>query len=154
MAQLLDSPAAVRRAAMDLLALREQGRVELERKLKRKGATPELIEPALDRLTEQGLLNETRYLESFIDSRARAGYGPLRISQELAQRGLNRSAITQAMAEAEVDWQASLRLCWQRKFAERRPCDAKEQAKQARYLAQRGFALEAISRLLRGRTED
>lgn len=154
MAQLLDSPAAVRRAAMDLLALREQGRVELERKLKRKGATPELIEPALDRLTEQGLLNETRYLESFIGSRARAGYGPLRISQELAQRGLNRNAITQAMAESEVDWQASLRLCWQRKFAERRPHDAKEQAKQARYLAQRGFALEAISRLLRGRTED
>ena len=36
---ILDSPAAVRRAAMDLLARREHGRVELTRKLRQRGGT-------------------------------------------------------------------------------------------------------------------
>ena len=69
---VLDTPVAVRRAAMDLLAQREHGRVELARKLRRRGAPPELIDSALDRLAEEGLLDESRYLDSFIASRARA----------------------------------------------------------------------------------
>ena len=48
---------------MDLLARREHGRVELTRKLRQRGADPEMIDAALDRLTEEGLLSESRYLE-------------------------------------------------------------------------------------------
>lgn len=70
MAIVLDTPVAVRRAAMDLLARREHGRAELSRKLRQRGASAELIDPALDRLAEEGLLDESRYLESFIASRA------------------------------------------------------------------------------------
>ncbi|MGC3048270.1 regulatory protein RecX, partial [Pseudomonas aeruginosa] len=51
------------------------GRAELSRKLRQRGATAELIDPAHDRLAEEGLLDETRYLESFIASRARSGHG-------------------------------------------------------------------------------
>ena len=76
---------------MDLLARREHGRVELTRKLRQRGAEAELIETALDRLTEEGLLSEARYLESFVSYRARSGYGTLRIREELSQRGLQRN---------------------------------------------------------------
>ena len=89
---VLDSPAAVRRAAMDLLARREHGRMELSRKLRSRGAPPDLIEPALEKLADEGLLSEARYLESFVRMRANAGYGPLRIREELTQRGLPREA--------------------------------------------------------------
>ena len=75
MAVVLDNPAAVRRVAMDLLARREHGRVELARKLRRRGASAELIEAALDRLCEEGLLSDARFLEAFVHSRARAGGG-------------------------------------------------------------------------------
>ncbi|GLZ88214.1 regulatory protein RecX [Metapseudomonas resinovorans] len=150
---VLDSPAAVRRAAMDLLAQREHGRVELTRKLRQRGATPELIDSALDRLTEEGLLSESRYLESFIASRARGGYGPQRIREELAQRGLPRSDIDQALREADVDWSEQLREVWRRKF-NRQPQDARERAQQGRFLAYRGYSMEMISRLLRGSTDD
>ena len=75
---------------MDLLARREHGRVELTRKLRKRGAPEELIEAALQRLSEEGLLSEARYLESFVAYRARAGYGPQRIREELGQRGLAR----------------------------------------------------------------
>ncbi|HTO20717.1 MAG TPA: recombination regulator RecX [Pseudomonas sp.] len=146
---VLDTPVAVRRAAMDLLAQREHGRIELARKLRRRGATPELIDSALDRLAEEGLLDESRYLESFIAARARAGYGPLRIREELAQRGLPREAIEQALGECGVDWAEQLNELWQRRFGVR-PQDPKERARQGRFLAYRGFSMEQISRLLRG----
>jgi regulatory protein len=151
---MLDTAVAVRRAAMDLLARREHGRVELTRKLRQRGAPQELIDGALDRLAEEGLLSESRYLETFVASRARAGYGPVRIREELAQRGLPRPSIEQALSEAEVDWGEQLRELWQRKFAGHFPEDMREKAKQARFLAYRGFSQEQIGRLLRGASLD
>ena len=153
MSTVLDTPAAVRRVAMDLLARREHGRAELARKLRQRGATVELIDPALDRLAEEGLLNESRYLEAFIASKARSGYGPLRIREELGQRGLPRGEIEKALAEAEVDWRAQLHEVWRRKFP-RLPQDARERAQQGRFLAYRGFSMEAINRLFSGRGDD
>ena len=100
MPDVLDNLVAVRRVAMDLLARREHGRVELTRKLRQRGAPAELIDCALDRLAEEGLLSESRYLDSFVSSKARSGYGPLRIREELAQRGLPRAAIEQALLVA------------------------------------------------------
>ncbi|WP_371230172.1 recombination regulator RecX [Pseudomonas sp. QE6] len=149
----LDNPVAVRRVAMDLLARREHGRAELSRKLRQRGAAQELIDPALDRLAEEGLLNESRYLESYIASRARAGYGPVRIREELSQRGLPRGEIDSALSESGVDWSENLREVWRRKFA-RLPQDARERAQQGRFLSYRGYSMEAISRLLSGRRSD
>ncbi|MBD9503521.1 recombination regulator RecX [Pseudomonas sp. BGr12] len=153
MAVELDNPVAVRRVAMDLLARREHGRAELSRKLRQRGATQDVIDPALDRLAEEGLLNESRYLESYIASRARAGYGPVRIREELSQRGLPRSEIDGALSESGVDWSENLREVWRRKFA-RLPQDARERAQQGRFLSYRGYSMEAISRLLSGRRSD
>ncbi len=151
---VLDSPAAVRRAAMDLLARREHGRVELTRKLRQRGAAAELIDAALDRLSDEGLLSDSRYLESFVRSRALAGYGPLRIREELAQRGLARDAIERALRDGDFDWNAQLREVWQRKFAGQLPGDARERARQGRFLSYRGYSLEMIGRLLRGVADD
>jgi len=154
MAAVLDNPVAVRRVAMDLLARREHGRVELTRKLRQRGAPPDLIEPALDRLCEQGLLSESRYLESYVRSRANAGYGPLRIREELSQRGLPKADIEQALRDSGFDWAEQLRDLWQRKFVGQIPADARERAKQGRFLSYRGYSLEMISRLLRGGGSD
>ncbi|MDG1583020.1 recombination regulator RecX [Pseudomonas sp. GOM6] len=154
MSVILDTPVAVRRAAMDLLARREHGRVELTRKLRQRGAPDELIDTALERLAQEGLLSEARYLESFVASRARGGYGPLRIREELAQRGLPRDAIEQALSESAIDWAEQLRDLWQRKFGGDLPKDVREKAKQMRFLAYRGYAQEQIGRLLRGASLD
>jgi regulatory protein len=151
MTVVLDTLVAVRRTAMDLLARREHGRVELTRKLRQRGACDELIDTALDRLTEEGLLSESRYLESFVSYRARSGYGPLRIREELGQRGLQRPDIERALRESGFDWQAQLTDTWRRKFSGHLPIDARERAKQGRFLAYRGYSMEMISRLFSGR---
>ncbi|MDB6143669.1 MAG: regulatory protein RecX [Pseudomonas sp.] len=139
---------------MDLLARREHGRVELTRKLRQRGAPPELIEPALDRLTEEGLLSESRYLESFISYRARSGYGPLRIREELNQRGLQRADVEQALRECGFNWQEKLEDTWRRKFDGQMPKDMRERAQQGRFLSYRGYPLDMIGRLLSGRGGD
>ncbi|WP_406821160.1 recombination regulator RecX [Pseudomonas sp. KnCO4] len=150
----LDTPVAIRRTAMDLLARREHGRVELTRKLRQRGASDELIEPELDRLAEEGLLSEARYLESFIRYRSGSGYGPARIREELSQRGLARADIEQALRDSGVEWSERMREVWQRKFAGRRPHDPRSRAQQTRFLAYRGFPMDMISRLLSGRDLD
>ena len=139
---------------MDLLARREHGRAELARKLRQRGASPEMIEHELDRLADEGLLSETRYLESYISSRARSGYGPSRIREELTQRGLSRGDVEQALREAEFDWAVQLADVWRRKFSGRLPGDPKERAKQTRFLVYRGFSMEMVGRLLSGRSLD
>ncbi|WP_172152838.1 MULTISPECIES: recombination regulator RecX [Pseudomonas] len=150
MSVVLDNLVAVRRAAMDLLARREHGRVELTRKLRQRGAPVELIDTALERLAQEGLLSEARYLESFVGYRARAGYGPLRIREELIQRGLSRAAVEQALRDSGIDWREQLEQTWRRKFAGQLPGDVRERAQQGRFLSYRGYPLDLIDRLLRG----
>jgi len=154
MTAVLDTLVAVRRTAMDLLARREHGRVELTRKLRQRGALPEMIDTALDRLTEEGLLSESRYLESFVSYRARSGYGPLRIREELSQRGLQRTDVELALRESGINWQEQLEDTWRRKFSGHLPIDARERAKQGRFLSYRGYSMEMISRLFSGRGID
>ena len=144
----LDNLLAVRRAALDALARREQGRAELTKKLLRRGAPLELIHTALDALEEHGLLSETRYLEVYIHSRVSAGYGPLRIATELKARGIDREAIGNALDEADVNWDEVLQRLFQRKFGGRRAVTPQEYAQQQRFLNYRGFSLEVIGRLL------
>ena len=151
---VLETLVAVRRTAMDLLARREHGRVELTRKLRQRGAPPEMIETALDRLTEEGLLSEARYLESFVSYRARSGYGPARIREELSQRGLQRADIELALRECGISWQTQLEDTWRRKFAGKLPEDAKERARQGRFLSYRGYTMDMIGRVLSGREFD
>lgn len=50
-----------------------------------------------------------------------------------------------------MDWQEKLHELWQRKFAGALPVDARERAKQGRFLSYRGYPLEMIGRLLSGR---
>lgn len=139
---------------MDLLARREHGRAELTRKLRQRGASPEMIEHELDRLADEGLLSEARYLESYISSRARSGYGPARIREELTQRGLPRGEVEQALREADIDWQEQLADVWRRKFAGQLPGDPRERAKQTRFLVYRGYSMDKVGRLLSGRCLD
>lgn len=145
---MLDTPVAIRRKAMDLLARREHGVQELARKLLQRGAEQELIDVELQKLVDEGLLSEQRYLESYIRSRANSGRGPVRIREELAQRGLARDDIEQALAEADIDWQEQLHELWQRRFGEK-PADQKAYGKQVRFLLYRGYEMDWVQRLFK-----
>lgn len=137
----------IRRLAMDLLARREHSYVELQRKLQAKQLATDVIKQELDKLKSQGLLSDQRFLQSFIRTKAYSGKGPQRIREELLHKGISSEAISIALDEADIDWQEILLQVWQKRFNQK-PMDAKEKAKQGRFLAYRGFEMGQIMRLI------
>lgn len=140
------SPAAVRLAAMNLLAMREHSAHELGAKLQQKfaDAPAELVQEVLSRLAQEGLQSDLRFAEAFTSMRYRQGKGPLLVSQELRQRGLQSALIDEVLFVAEFDWFCSAVNQRCKRFGQGLPVDAKTRAKQQRFLASRGFSGEQI----------
>jgi regulatory protein len=136
--------ADIRRAAMDLLARREHSSRELHHKLRRRfGDTPS-IEKVLSRLAEENLQSDERYAASYVRQRAARGYGPVRIRQEMREKGLDRSAIATALERAQVDWRRLAAEVSRKKFGETPPGDASERARRSRFLHYRGFDADDV----------
>ena len=142
------------RAAVALLARRDFSRAGLrERLLRRFGAAAEPeLDRVLDRLEIDGLLSEERFAENFVRARA-SRFGPARLRHELLRRGLPAERIDSALKLHAQDEYSAARAIWARRFASTPfasiPADARERARQARFLSARGFSHEVIRRLLR-----
>jgi regulatory protein len=134
----------VRTAALALLAGRDFTRHELAERLRRRGYQPALVGAVIVGLVAENLLREERYVELFIGQHSRRGRGPMRIRQDLRQRGIGPEAIDTALKEGEVDWTESARAARRRRFGTALPADQRERAKQARFLQYRGFSSDQI----------
>jgi regulatory protein len=141
--------AEIRRAAMDLLARREHGRRELMEKLSRRFDDLDAVAAALEQLAREGLQSDQRFAEVFVHSRAQRLYGPLRIRQELQQRGIAAELIAAALEESGIDWLERLGRLQQGRFGDVPAADAKERARRLRFLQQRGFSFEQWRQLER-----
>ena len=82
---------------MRLLAGRAHSRAEMQRKLARRGYTPEEVEVALVRLDELGYLDDLAFAEGLVRVRS-ASRGPRALSAELAKRGVGRAQADRALA--------------------------------------------------------
>jgi regulatory protein len=140
--------ADIRRAAMDLLARREHSIRELQHKLRRRFGATSLIETVLSRLAEENLQSDERYAGSFVRQRAARGYGPVRIRQEMREKGLDKPAIAAALERAEIDWRGLAAEVFRKKFGETPTGDAKERARRSRFLHYRGFDADDVRDLL------
>ncbi len=143
------------RAALDSavrsLGQREHGRQELERKLRSKGHDAELIERVMDYLLEHDLQSDARFTEGLIRSRIQRGYGPMKIRQELATKGVGDQALEGQLTEPSEFWESVAADSLARKFG-RPPESRDEWGKQARFLARRGFPSDVIYRVLGAQT--
>ena len=136
--------AELEQAAIRLLAIREHSRFELQRKLQDRAGPPELLQEVLDRLQAEGYQSDGRFAEQYVESRKAKGFGPVRISRELRERGIDALLIEQWLDPHETDWPELLRSCSRRKFGNGLPGDYRERAKRARFLEYRGFPTELI----------
>jgi regulatory protein len=133
-----------------LLARREHSRVELTRKLASHG-TEEEIANVLTQLETEGLLSDARAAGAFV--RAHAGrFGTARLRQDLRNRGLDPQLAQADFGELDTEFERA-RAVWAKKFAAA-PVDAREWARQARFLQGRGFATEIIRKLLKNPQDD
>jgi regulatory protein len=129
---------------MDFLARREYGQQELIDKLSGKGFSRDVAEQAVQALTSEGLQSDQRFAESFVQSRVSQGKGPVRIRQDLSQRGIQSGAIELAIEENGANWYELARQIRHKKFGSERPVEFKDKAKQMRFLQYRGFEPDHI----------
>lgn len=137
----------LRRQAIRLLARREHSRAELARKLVSHG-TQEEIDAVISELQASQLQSDSRFAEGYVRSHA-ARLGASRLRQTLKTKGVTSELIDAQLAQGVLpDELDRARAVWSRKFSTA-PGDAREWAKQARFLQGRGFASDIIRRLLR-----
>ncbi|NMF91533.1 recombination regulator RecX [Aromatoleum petrolei] len=138
---------SLRERALRHLARREHSRAELVRKLAPHGSAEE-IDDVLDRITELGLLSDHRFAEAWVRGKA-TRFGTARLRRELALRGVERDTIDAALeAEGVEDDVDRARAIWRGKFGTT-PADAREWARQARFLQGRGFGTDVIRKILK-----
>jgi len=133
----LDSRAA-RAAALDALARRDHASEDLRRKLLDKGYDPTVVADVIERLCGEKLVDDRRFLESFISYHAARGQGPHRVRAELRKSGLQGEIVEQGLT-AYGDWIADLRKARQKKFGAQLPTHYADKQRQARFLSYRGF---------------
>ncbi len=146
---------SLRARALQYLARREYSRAELRSKLlpySREDEYFEQLQPValdalLDDLTARGWLSDARAATQLLHAR-RDRFGTQRITHELRQKGITEELISAALPALKESELEAARNVWQRKFGTQ-PHDAKEKARQMRFLQSRGFGFDVILLVLR-----
>ena len=144
----------IKQRALGFLARREYARLELRRKLLSKGYAAQVIDQVLTQLQTNQLLSDERFVESFIRARTNKGYGPLRIQQELQQRGIESTYIAEALDIHNAAWTAHAQQVRQKRFGQALPAAPHEKMKQMCFLQYRGFTNTQIKIVLTAYLED
>ena len=152
--------------ALNMLAFRGRASRELARSLVRKGEPKELVDRAIARLTEQGLLDDAAFAESFTRAKVRgAQQSRRRVQQDLARKGVARevtdAAIATVFEEEQVDQREIVEQAARKKLVSLRKLDpAVRRRRLYAFLARRGYdsddiraAMHAVGEALRGGEE-
>ena len=121
--------------------------MELSRKLRMRGYDEQSVQSVVTELAREGLQNDGRFTESYVHNRLGKGFGPLRIILELRQRGVGEDLIDLYLDRSAQEWLRRASLVRQKRFGSRLPMTYKEQARQSRFLQQRGFSSDQIHRI-------
>ena len=140
--------------AIALLARRDHSRAELCRKLAPyvgDDAAGAELERVLDELGRNGLLSDERFAGAIARSRAHR-FGDARIRYDLRRFGIADDLSAAALSNLAGSEAVRAREVRSKRFPGL-PTSAAERAKQARFLQSRGFSLDSIYQVLRGRID-
>ena len=140
--KILEEPKDIRLKIMDFLSRREHSSKEIYRKMSRKVESKEMLIQSIQELEKDGLISDERFAESYFQSRKRRGFGPLRIKNELIQRGVNENIFYSL--DAEIDWSFYAFEALKKKLHGKYPEDTKEILKLKKFLNYRGFDFKDI----------
>lgn len=140
----VDDPAVLRHAALDLLARREHSFRELETKLGQRFGAGAPVTAVVSRLRDEGLQSDERFAEALVRAQQRRGYGPLRIRQELLERGVAREVASSCLDDASEEWAETARRWRVRRHGHESIAGAEERARISRQLQRRGFTAAQI----------
>lgn len=150
---LLDADASERayQRALRFLAARPRSVLEIRRRLRASGINEEPTSQVIDRLQNQGLLDDAQFASYWVEQRqAFRPRGPRALRSELSTKGVAREAMAPAIAAAADDqWDAACRAGLRE--ARRRAGQGEREFTHTigAYLARRGFDLGATRAAVR-----
>lgn len=136
-------------SAVRLLSRREHGAIELCDKLKRKGFSAIEAREALHQCQQLDIQNESRFVEMYSRTRIHQGYGPLKISQELSSKGVDKDLIQDVLQQEEDNWLDYALDVWQKKSKGQCEMSFSDIQKQQRFLLYRGFGMDIVVRVVK-----
>jgi len=147
--------------ALRLLAGRELSVAQCRARLLDRDHGPEDVEAAVERLVEEGALNDERVARAHARTAIEVkGRGRLRIARELHEKGISRDVISGVLADVfgELDERSLVTRALQKKLRGRpKPASQSELARLYQYLLRQGFSPAVVAdalRRLRGRGGD
>ncbi len=140
-------------AALAALTRRQRTSFEILAILKRRGYSREECAFVVARLEELGYVDDRAYAAAFAGTVARSkGWGPRRVRQELARRGVSALAIDEGLAKAREDGSAPAENIHAAAAKLLRrwgvPATRKERDRLKASLARKGFEFAAINEVL------
>jgi regulatory protein len=146
----VDDPAVVLEAAMRFLEARSRSVSEVRRRLSSAGYRGDLVDGAISRLTDLGILDDEAFARAWVESRDRARpRGERALRDELRLKGVDRSLVDQVLGDRrelrvanEADDGASPDLLAARRLIERN-ARALERIDDPRKRRERAYALLA-----------
>ena len=142
--KILEDSKSIRLKIMDFLSRREHSSKEIFKKLSPRVESKELLEEEIEKLKADGLLSDERFAESYFQSRKNRGYGPLRIRNELKQRGVG-DQIFYSLSN-EIEWSEFALEALKKKVSGNMPTETKDILKLKRFLNYRGFDFQDIDK--------
>jgi regulatory protein len=151
----VDDPQVVLEAGARFLEARSRSVAEVRRRLTTAGYQPALVDGAITRLTELGMLDDGTFARQWVESRDRARpRGERAIREELRQKGIDRGLVDDVLTEradaatdagtASADLGAAERLIARHARALARVADPRQRRQRAYgLLARNGFDPEA-----------
>lgn len=145
---MLNNKLSLQGRALRLLSQREHSRQELERKLAQHLQDGDDLAELLDRLEARGLISAARTAQSIMNQRGRK-LGTARVVQELRSKGLDDATVHEATLQLRTTEHSRAWSVWQQKFGSV-PTTPTERLRQMRFLANRGFCSDVVTRVVRG----
>lgn len=136
-------------SALRLLTRREHGALELCDKLEQKGFSQKEAKDALEACQRLGLQSDSRFVDNYTHSRLRQGYGPLKISQELKIKGVDKELILEKLEQEKDNWLNYAMKVWEKKSKGKKDLSFDEMQKLQTFLLYRGFTMDIILQVVK-----
>jgi regulatory protein len=145
-----DDREAAAAMAQRLLAVTDRSRVELQRRLERRGYAPDTATAAVDRLQARGWIDDSRLAEDLARRRLSHGYGRRRVVADLVSRGVDAETVYRTAAALDEGQAGAVRIAADRlRRGHAGPLTDPEVRRLAAALQRRGFDMADIRAALR-----
>jgi len=133
-------------AALTLLTSRDMTAHNLCQALMRRGYVAPVAQSTCNRLIENGLINDERYAQRYVELRQNAPVGRYAMRQKLRAKGIDTDTADEALEQLDDKQQLESAKALAQKFARRDEGEEpyKKKSKLSQALSRRGFSWEIV----------